>query len=80
MLEKRTEFANNAELTNLEAVVKEIHPTIMIGTSTNQVLSAKQSLKKWLHTERPIIMPLSNPTKLAEATAKDLIEWTDEKP
>jgi malate dehydrogenase (oxaloacetate-decarboxylating) len=29
--------------------------------------------------EKPAIMPISNPTKLAEATAKDLIEWTDGK-
>ena len=29
------------------------------------------------HTDRPIIMPLSNPTKLAEATAEDLLTWTN---
>ncbi len=29
------------------------------------------------HCERPMVFPLSNPTKLAEATAQDLLTWTD---
>ncbi|WP_270341589.1 malolactic enzyme [Enterococcus lactis] len=77
---KRSEFTNADELTNLEAVVKEIHPTIMIGTSTQPGAFTEEIVKEMAaHTPRPIIMPLSNPTKLAEAKAKDLIEWTDGK-
>ncbi|NVF17250.1 NAD-dependent malic enzyme [Enterococcus faecium] len=76
---KRSEFTND-ELTNLEAVVKAIHPTIMIGTSTQPGAFTEEIVKEMAaHTPRPIIMPLSNPTKLAEAKAKDLIEWTDGK-
>lgn len=75
---KRSEFTNADELTNLEAVVKAIHPTIMIGTSTQPGAFTEEIVKEMAaHTPRPIIMPLSNPTKLAEAKAKDLIEWTD---
>ena len=29
-----------------------------------------------LHADRPVIMPMSNPTELAEATPTDLITWT----
>lgn len=77
---KRSEFTNADELTNLEEVVKEIHPTIMIGTSTQPGAFTEEIVKEMAaHTPRPIIMPLSNPTKLAEAKAKDLIEWTDGK-
>ena len=77
---KRSEFTNADELTNLEAVVKAIHPTIMIGTSTQPGAFTEEIVKEMAaHTPRPIIMPLSNPTKLAEAKAKDLIAWTDGK-
>lgn len=75
---KRSEFANADELTNLEAVVKAVHPTVMIGTSTQPGTFTESIVKEMAaHTERPVIFPLSNPTRLAEATAKDLLEWTD---
>lgn len=75
---KRSEFAHPEELTTLEAVVKEIHPTILVGTSTQPNTFTESIVKEMAaHTERPIIMPLSNPTKLAEAKAPDLIKWTD---
>ncbi|MGX4763294.1 malolactic enzyme [Holzapfeliella sp. JNUCC 72] len=75
---KRSEFTNADELTNLEAIVKAVHPTIMIGTSTQPGAFTETIVKEMAdHTERPIIFPLSNPTKLAEATAENLIKWTD---
>lgn len=77
---KRSEFPNAHELTNLEAAVKAIHPTILIGTSTQPGSFTETIVKEMAaHTTRPIIFPLSNPTKLAEATAENLIKWTDGK-
>ncbi|WP_347403065.1 malolactic enzyme [Fructobacillus parabroussonetiae] len=77
---KRSEFANADQLKDLMSVVKEIHPTILVGTSTVPGAFTKEIVQEMAsHVERPIIFPLSNPTKLVEATAKDLLEWTDGK-
>lgn len=76
----RSEFKNADELTSLNAAVKAIHPTIIIGTSTQPGAFTEEIVKEIAaHTARPIIFPLSNPTKLAEATAENLIKWTDGK-
>lgn len=77
---KRSEFENADELTNLAAAVKAVHPTIMVGTSTVSGAFTKEIVQEMAaHTDRPIIFPISNPTKLLEANAKDLINWTDGK-
>ncbi|WP_335933660.1 malolactic enzyme [Fusobacterium polymorphum] len=77
---KRAEFTNANELTNLEAVVKAVKPTILVGTSTQPNTFTETLVKEMAsYTARPIIFPLSNPTKLAEATAENLIKWTDGK-
>lgn len=74
---KRCEFDNADELTNLEAVVKAVHPTVMIGTSTQPGTFTESIVKEMAaHTKRPVIFPLSNPTRLAEAKAEDLLKWT----
>lgn len=77
---KRSEFTNANELTNLHAVIKAVQPGILVGTSTAPGTFTKEVVQEMAsHVERPIIFPLSNPTKLAEASAQDLLTWTDGK-
>lgn len=74
----RSEFANSEDLTDLLSVVKAVYPTIMVGTSTVHGAFTEDVIKEMAaHTERPIVMPISNPTKLTEATAADVIKWSD---
>ena len=59
-------------------VVRNVKPTILIGTSTKGGAFNQQVVEAMgEHCARPIIFPLSNPTSRAEATPADLIEWTD---
>ena len=67
-------------LTDLEEIVREVKPTVIIGTSgvpgafTEGVVKAMSEIN-----ERPAIMPISNPTKLCEAKASDIIKWSKGK-
>ncbi|OUB95579.1 NAD-dependent malic enzyme [Bacillus thuringiensis serovar canadensis] len=62
----------------LAEVVKHVKPTILIGTSTVAGAFKEEIVKEMAsHVERPIILPMSNPTPLAEAKPADLIEWTE---
>ena len=62
----------------LAEVVSRVHPTMLIGTSTQPALSPRRSCRDMAaHADRPIIMPLSNPTSKCEALPADLIAWTD---
>jgi malate dehydrogenase (oxaloacetate-decarboxylating) len=58
-------------------VVKYVKPTILIGCSTMAGAFSEEIVRMMSsHVERPIIMPLSNPTSLAEAKPEDLFHWT----
>ncbi|UYX54190.1 oxaloacetate-decarboxylating malate dehydrogenase [Bacillus thuringiensis] len=64
----------------LAEVVKHVKPTILIGTSTVAGAFKEEIIKEMAsHVKRPIILPMSNPTPLAEAKPADLIEWTEGK-
>lgn len=74
----RSEFDNPEKLNNLTAAVMAVRPTILVGTSTAPKTFTKEIVKamaSWC--DHPIIFPLSNPTELAEATAEDIIKWSD---
>ncbi len=61
----------------LADVVRHVRPTMLIGTSGQPGSFTEDIITDLaVHTERPIIMPLSNPTSLAEATPAQLLEWT----
>lgn len=71
---------DGADTITLLEVVKRVKPTILIGTSGQAGAFTEEIVKEMAkHVERPIIMPMSNPTLLAEAVPEDLFNWTGGK-
>lgn len=63
---------------SLEEVVRNLRPSVLIGVSTVKNAFTEAIVREMAkHHEHPIIMPLSNPTSLAEAHPRDVIEWSD---
>jgi malate dehydrogenase (oxaloacetate-decarboxylating) len=63
---------------SLADVVARVRPTMLIGTSTHTGAFTEAIVRTMAtHADRPIIMPLSNPTSKCEALPADLIRWTD---
>ena len=63
---------------SLLGVMKHVKPTVLVGVSGQFNLFTEPVIREMsAHVERPIVFPLSNPTSLAEATPKDVIEWSE---
>jgi malate dehydrogenase (oxaloacetate-decarboxylating) len=59
-------------------VIAKIDATILIGLSTARGAFTEPIVREMgRKVKRPIIFPLSNPTSKSEATADDLIRWTE---
>ncbi|GAA3829741.1 NAD-dependent malic enzyme [Streptomyces chiangmaiensis] len=62
----------------LAEVVKQVRPTVLIGTSGQGGAFTEDIVRTMaMYAERPIILPMSNPTRLAEAVPGDLLAWTE---
>ena len=62
---------------DLETVVRQVAPTILIGTSGTAGAFTEAAIREMAaRTELPIVFPLSNPTSKSEATPADVLRWT----
>ncbi len=62
----------------LADVVAAVRPTLLIGTSASPGAFTEAIVKEMAAgVERPIILPLSNPTSKSEAQPEDLVRWTE---
>jgi malate dehydrogenase (oxaloacetate-decarboxylating) len=65
---------------NLNETVKQVSPTVLIGVSGQADLFTQSLIETmWQKCDRPIILPLSNPSRQIEAKPEDILNWTDGK-
>jgi malate dehydrogenase (oxaloacetate-decarboxylating) len=82
LVRKRTEIAGwilqGGEDVSLLDVVRNAKVTVLVGVSAQAGAFTEEVVREMaLHTEKPIIFPLSNPTSKAEASPGDVLRWTD---
>jgi malate dehydrogenase (oxaloacetate-decarboxylating) len=69
----------NGEIALLD-VVRHAKPSVLIGVSGQPGAFTEQAVREMAkYSTRPVIFPLSNPTSRSEATAQDLMDWTEGK-
>ncbi|OGN64503.1 MAG: NAD-dependent malic enzyme [Chlamydiae bacterium RIFCSPHIGHO2_12_FULL_49_9] len=76
---KSWKIANSNHI-SFQETIKNGKITVLIGVCAQTGAFTKEIIQEMsLHTQRPIVFPLSNPTSKAECTPQELIEWTDGK-
>ncbi|MGX7329711.1 NAD-dependent malic enzyme [Enterococcus bulliens] len=72
----KSEFEGS--VSTLAEVIKAVKPSVLIGTSGQAGSFTKEIIEDMASfNERPAILPISNPTDLQEATAKDILTFTN---
>lgn len=71
-------WADADDMISLLDVVKNAHPSVLIGVSGQPGLFTEEIIRTLAaHCEHPIVLPLSNPTSRVEAVPADIIEWSE---
>ncbi|RKF59518.1 NADP-dependent malic enzyme [Erysiphe neolycopersici] len=69
---------NGRQFKTLAEVVDYVKPTILMGLSATRGVFTEQIVRKMAAlNEKPIIMPLSNPSTMSECTFEEAMKWTD---
>ena len=71
---------NEGGTIDLEEIVRQVKPTVLIGTTATPGLFSESIIKEMAkHVDLPIIMPYSNPTSKTECTPEEVLGWTNGK-
>jgi len=68
----------DSDLTDPLSIARVLRPTVLIGTTgTAGTFSEALVREVGRHSPSPVVLPLSNPSNRSEATAADVLAWTD---
>ena len=60
-----------------EQVIAHLKPTLLVGATATPGIFRRSMIEEMArHVERPVVMPLSNPTSKAECSAQEAIAWS----
>jgi malic enzyme len=63
---------------DLASVIRAYKPTMLIGTSGDPGAFTEEAIREMaVHTARPVVLPMSNPTSKCEAKPMDILAWSE---
>ena len=69
-------LAHGSDTTPVE-MIRAFKPTVLVGATAQPGVFTREMIEEMAkHVDRPLILPLSNPTSKSECTPKDALEWT----
>ncbi len=76
--ERLTEWGVTGDTATLLETVTHSKSTVIIGVSTVSGLFTQEIIEQMQdNTDKPIVLPLSNPTSKVEAFPEDILKWTN---